>query len=100
VGNVLKFIELLAAALWFGGAAVLFVLRAPRDPRFRPVAVGGAVALTAVTVSRVVLWHWSPAYSIMLGLTAIGIAGERQHQRLAAVVAGLGYLVWMAIRGY
>lgn len=88
----LKLIELIAVAVWFGGALTKGAIA------WR--GAGCALALAAVTMGRTAMWGYNPVYGPLLLLVAAGAGAGFRWPRPAALAAGGLYLFWMAMRGY
>jgi hypothetical protein len=130
VGKVLKFVELVAAGLWLGTTAGLWIavytLRAAQPAAVAAGAlelllaryyVGGVVCglvLAGVAAARGTLWGWTgmqPMAAVLFGLlTALALFGRFVlAPGWTTVSAGvtcvvflllLVYAYWMSVRGY
>jgi hypothetical protein len=96
MGNLLTFLELAAAALWFGGAAT----GGATAGRLRPLFYGCAVTLAAVSLSRGMLWNWTPLHTTWMLMALAAAVATRWWARVPGMVFGLLCLAWVAWRGY
>jgi hypothetical protein len=96
MGNLLTFVELLATALWLGGAATAGAGAA----RLRWLFYVCAAALVSVAACRGCLWLWTPLHSLSMGLALAAGLATRWLPRVPGIVFGVLYVAWIAWRGY
>lgn len=96
MGNLLTFVELIATALWLGGAATA----GAGAERLRWLFYLCATALVAVAACRGLLWVWTPLHTMTMGLALVAGLATRWQARTPGIMFGVMYVAWIAWRGY
>ena len=100
---LLKFLELLALSVWTGGLVHDRWL-APSGAIFPRLALGCCAALALVQAVRGVIWTWSgmttPALLLFVGLLILCAWHGGLTRSLGVLAVLLGYMGWIAMRGW
>lgn len=103
MGNGLTFLELLALSLWLGGLVHGLFTRAA-GAHWQWAAVGCSFALASVQAARGFLWTWEgmtrPALLLFSTLGVLCALSRRTAASACIVLPLVGYLYWIAMRGY
>lgn len=103
MGNTLTFFELLALSLWLGGLVHGLATRKPGE-RWQWAAVACGLTLAAVQAARGFFWTWDgmtrPAMALFATLAVLNAISRRTSASALYLVPLLGYLYWIAMRGY
>jgi hypothetical protein len=95
MGFLLKLLELMAAGGLFGA-----VLALPGAGRLRAAGWLAAAALAVVSVGRGLMWNWAMVHLMPLAAAVLVGALAWRRQRLGMALVAVGYLAWMAQRGW